>query len=111
MTTEQRMYELFLDKLQDDLCQELLNKHLENRLIKCDINTLNSQKESLTLKVKEQDKTIETVIKDCQGFNRARLEAIEYNREVEQHVRNLFTALGTEIVRSDILTRLNKPKC
>ena len=101
MTTEQRMYELFLDELERDI------QILESE----------SGSKSRYIAQLENDTT-----EECARLRQAHWKMNEshgeacanYEKIIHQHewaIKNLINAIGIEINKSEILTRLNKPKC
>ena len=82
-----------MKKIEEQMYHELLELAFDD--MNHNLNFLAETQDVLFKKLNESD----------EALNRKR----KYIAEVEWSVRNLFLALGSQIVNSEILTRLNKP--
>ena len=93
MTTEQRMYELFLNEFERDY------RELEGQV---DYNLAN---------INDLKRLQVRLSTDIVGWSRQNSKLNLYIKDLENDVRLLFQSIGKEVCRSEILLKLNKPKC
>lgn len=101
MTTEQRMYELFLDELEADFRELRRECELQEMIVKQKTNETTEECERLRSQLRDALMSLD--YKDQSHYK----EIHKY----EWAIKNLINAIGAEIKRSEILTRLNKPQC
>ena len=122
------MYELFLDEFEKSewidnwqLTREGYTLRKDIITLKYDLEEIKKEKASLQKDYSDIRKERDKLYQDVRELGSLRIHIGEYRREtanrnlyirdLENDIRKLFNAIGKEITTSEILTRLNKPKC